>query len=522
MRLRHRLIPEWLVATAGSALVGSSLLVLASSANQKPGDGTVAPVATPADAEVAALCGVQCHRAPPPDVLPRAAWRDTIARMSLLRAGEVETRTTFEAHRASLPEDMRRALAYYEARAPKVLAAPEPWPAPEANGRPRFARRSVTVKGALQPGVSYLALADIAGDRRLELIAVDMRYGRALVHRPYVATDGFVELGQIPHPAHAAITDLDGDGVKDMVVSDLGSFLPADHANGAVVWMRGQPKFAPFVSAPKVTGLPRVAAVAAEDFDGDGRIDLAVAAFGWRTTGSLMLFRQQARDATSLRFDRRVLDGRTGAVDVVAADVNRDRRPDIVASFAQEHETVVAYLNEGGGRFRQETIYSAPHPNWGSSGLNVVDLDGDGDLDVVLAHGDTFDDLMVKPYHGLQWLENGGTFPFVAHTLATLPGALRSAAVDLDGDGDLDVVAIAMVDGSADATGSSLASVVWLEQVERGRFVRHTLEMGFPVHAAIAAADFDVDGDIDIVVGNFSNGGRELPGWVEIWENLTR
>ena len=65
------------------------------------------------------------------------------------------------------------------------------------------------------------------------------------------------------------------------------------------------------------------------------------------------------------------------------------------------------------------------------------------------------------------------------------------------------------------STGSSLASVVWLEQMERGRFVRHTLEMGFPVHAALAAADYDLDGDIDIVVGNFSNQGRELPGWVE-------
>jgi hypothetical protein len=483
----------------------------------RPAD-TTSPTSS---AEVDTLCGSACHRLPPPDALPRAAWRDTIARMSLLRAGDVESKETFDAHRASMPDDMRRALAYYEARAADALQPPDPWPLPDRNQRPRFERRSVAVAAATQPGVSHLELADIAGDGRLELVVTDMRYGRVLAHRPYIRNDGFVELAQVPHPAHTTVADLDADGLKDLIVADLGSFLPADHADGAVVWMRGQPKYAPFISTPVATGLPRTAAVAADDFDKDGRVDLAVAAFGWRTTGRLLLFRQQEADAHSPAFDVRVLAERTGAVDVVSADINKDGRPDIVSLFAQEHETVVAYLNEGGARFREETIYAAPHPNWGSSELDVVDLDGDGDLDVVLAHGDTFDDLIIKPYHGIQWLENRGTFPFEPHTLASLPGALRARAADLDGDGDLDVVAAAMihVDSTPDRP---LASIVWLEQVQPGRFIRHTLEMEMAVHAALAVGDFDLDGDVDIVVGFFSNGGRQLPASIEVWENTTK
>ena len=58
--------------------------------------------------------------------------------MSLLRAGDKETRVFFEAHRASLPHDMRRALVYYEARAPEVVATPDTWPAPDLNRQPRF------------------------------------------------------------------------------------------------------------------------------------------------------------------------------------------------------------------------------------------------------------------------------------------------------------------------------------------------------------------------------------------------
>ncbi|MGH9159758.1 MAG: FG-GAP-like repeat-containing protein [Vicinamibacteraceae bacterium] len=148
----------------------------------------------------------------------------------------------------------------------------------------------------------------------------------------------------------------------------------------------------------------------------------------------------------------------------------------------------------------------------------MIDLDKDHDLDVLLTHGDTFDDLIVKPYHGIMWLENRGNYPFTAHQLAQLPGAHRAEAVDLDGDGDLDIVAGAMVSGADEA--SKLASLIWLEQTTPGRFERHTLELGAPVHATLDVADYDGDGDQDLVVGSFALNGSAST-WVDVWENLT-
>ncbi|NIM61309.1 MAG: hypothetical protein GTN89_13845, partial [Acidobacteria bacterium] len=46
-----------------------------------------------------------------------------------------------------------------------------------------------------------------------------------------------------------------------------------------------------------------------------------------------------------------------------------------------------------------------------------------------------------KFYHGVEWLENRGNAEFSAHRVGSLYGAHSAEAVDLDGDGDLDVVA---------------------------------------------------------------------------------
>ena len=54
---------------------------------------------------------------------------------------------------------------------------------------------------------------------------------------------------------------------------------------------------------------------------------------------------------------------------------------------------------------------------------------------------------MVKPYHGIQWLENTGGYPFTERTLAQMPGVHAIRATDLDGDGYLDIVAGALLAG---------------------------------------------------------------------------
>jgi FG-GAP-like repeat len=287
-----------------------------------------------------------------------------------------------------------------------------------------------------------------------------------------------------------------------------------------VVWMRGT-KTGKYEQLA-LDGWPRVVDVEAADFNADGTLDVAVAAFGWRKVGKVTVLENHTTDYAHPSFVPREIDPRPGAIHAIPGDLDKDGRMDLVVLFAQQFESVVAFLNKGGPavEFTPQVIYTAPHPNWGSSGIQVVDLDLDGDLDVLMTHGDTFDDDIIKPYHGIQWLENRGTFPFVEHTLADLPGVSRAQAADLDGDGDLDVVASAFIAGAGGTLvdESGLAALVWLEQVKPGVFERRTLAMGKPRHANFDAGDFDQDGDIDLVVGNFMLEAKPK-AWVEVWEN---
>lgn len=478
-----------------------------------------APPVEEDERQVRATCG-GCHAFPPPDILPRGAWGDEIVRMMFIRENRLPPigPPGLAYRNVALPPDMKQALAFYTARAPERLPSPEAWP--DAAASPvRFVRRGMAVPDMPDtPAVSSVRLVDLDGDGRLDVLGADMRQGVIFTGRPGDPAGPLSILASLPHPARITLADVDADGRQDLLVGDMGEFFPADHAKGAVIWLRalGGGKF----GALWLDGWPRVAEVASADFNGDGRNELAVAAFGWRKTGHIAILENRTPGGPQPDFASHVVDKRPGSIRVIPADLNGDGRMDFVSLLAQEHETVVAYVNTGAGSFGfdQRVVYAAPHPNWGSSGIELVDLDGDADLDVLLTHGDTFDDGIVKPYHGIQWLENTGGYPFTAHTLAKMPGVHGAAAADIDGDGDLDVVAGALLAGGSDVDESALPALVWLEQTGRGTFARHTIEMGFPRHAAVDAADVDGDGDPDIVAGNFSIGKRAA-GWIDVWVN---
>jgi hypothetical protein len=518
----------WVALAGLLVLIGAG--VFASRFLGKTGDDSPPRPGPPeGSAEVAAqvhqFCGAACHAYPPPDAFPRRHWRH-----------EVEQGFHFfeKSSLALQAPPVESVVRYYESRAPEELAVPEWKPA----GHPlpgRFERR---YPGQYVPGAFAVSNVNLVrlpepgkpaapGAAPLDVLACDMGAGLVMRLRPSEAAPAWKVLARHAadpaapaNPAHAEVVDLDGDGLPDVLVADLGSFPPTDDRCGRVVWLRGRPDGS-FTPVPLLDNVGRVADVQAADFRGTGKLDLVVAVFGWQQTGEVLFLENQTTDWRKPRFVPRTLDPRHGTIHVPVADLNGDGKPDFVALISQEHETVVAFLNEGDGKFRKETLYAAPHPAYGSSGIQLVDLDGDGDLDVLYTNGDILDEPhLFKPYHGVQWLENKGGLKFEHHPLAPMYGVHRAVAADLFGSGRKDVVAVSFLpdDKFPDRRKRQADALIVLEQVAPGKFERHSLETVDCDHATCAVGDLYGTGRLDLVVGNFNSRATDSP--VTVWKNM--
>jgi len=306
---------------------------------------------------------------------------------------------------------------------------------------------------------------------------------------------------------------LNEDGLQDLVVSELGSFLPEDHQRGKVIALI-QSKEEPglFQQHVLVEGIGRVASVESADFNRDGLTDLLVAEFGWRTTGSVFILRREKGDSDLGSWKKEIIDPRQGAIHLPVFDFNQDGFPDYVSLISQHHEKLDLMLNDGKGAFRRVSIFEAPCPSYGSSGIKLRDVNRDGRMDIVYSNGDSFDSFVLKPFHGVKWFENVGDEKFVEHQVGYLPGVHRALPGDLDGDGDLEMVGGSFVPQQLlpQLAEQGAESIVVFKPTSEGKYTKHVLSKGDCIHAAMELQDINGDGKDDMIIGNFCD--TEHPG----------
>ncbi len=378
-----------------------------------------------------------------------------------------------------------------------------------------FEFRPVGLPVAGLPQITNVQILDFDGDGQNEILACDALANRVVLLKRQ-PEDTWVESVLIPDvsvPAHLTVVDLDQDGDLDVIVSILGNIMPDDNVIGRVELFEnlGNGEFARHVILDDVR---RVADVQYGDLDGDGDLDLVVAEFGY-SRGSV----QWLENLGNFDFRAHELLSAPGTIHVPVGDFDGDGDLDIVATVTQDEEELWGFENQGDGKFVAHRLWFTINPDLGGAGLFVADLDGDGDLDLIMPAGDNLEDFDAypQPYHGCYWFENQGNWKFEMHRISDLGGTYAAAVADLEGDGDQDVVLVSLTN---DWLEPENASIVWLENDGQQNFT--TWQIGStPLHlVTVAVGDLNGNGKPDIVAGslNVRRPHRHL-GRISAWIN---
>jgi len=359
------------------------------------------------------------------------------------------------------------------------------------------------------------AVADLDGDGDLDLTSADaepnsnlyllLNDGQGKFQHSFIQRYAHQNDQPIRLERHA-IGDINRDGLLDVVIVDnmkwdIRWFENPGSAQIAQPWKLHR------IAQPKE--VPGSYDVALSDLDGDGDID--VAASSWRFGNRFDWFENVGNPGGGDKWKRHEVDGKIAETRTIAiADFNRDGKPDLLGT-ARLSNQILWYQNSGRPAslpWEKQIIDShtvAPahgHP---------VDLDSDGDLDVIMAFGIAAPVGNNSPEsHQIAWYENLGTpglgTQWKKHQIAKqLPQGFEAVAGDLDGDGDLDVVATAW---------SPQGQIVWCENPgdPRHEWELHSIKENWPNAVTVVVADLDNDGRLDIVACA-ERGANEIRWW---------
>ncbi|WP_310590433.1 FG-GAP-like repeat-containing protein [Dyadobacter sp. NIV53] len=265
--------------------------------------------------------------------------------------------------------------------------------------------------------------------------------------------------------------------------------------------------------------------VAVADVNGDGLEDMYVGGAKWQA-GSLFLQRKDGKFVVSPQADINA-DSTFEDVDAVFFDANKDGFKDLyVVSGGNEFYDKMPeqfdrlYLNDGKGNFKRER--SALPPMFDNkSCVKPFDIDNDGDLDLFIGGRVVAFKYGIAPNSYI--LINDGKGHFTDKTVQLAPGLRNIGMVtdavwaDMDGDKQKDLIVV----------GDWMPVTVFLNKkgnLKSEQSGKYKAPSGF--WQCVTAADFDQDGDMDLVVGNLGANNKfkkqpnsHLKMWVKDFDN---
>ncbi|MBK8096174.1 MAG: VCBS repeat-containing protein [Planctomycetes bacterium] len=419
------------------------------------------------------------------DAQPMVLLNDGSGHFSDATAGRVPTTTGYHWREAfgDLDGDGDQDLVYTTVREDRLFLN---------DGTGFFADVSATRLPRVQGSTLDAGLADLDGDHDLDLFTAEVGQRNRLLFNDGAgtfanATPERLETTWVAAPA-LALGDLDGDGDLDLVAGsgDYGEAIEYD----TLLLNDGRGNFLPAPAGNLPPALDDTRALVLGDVNGDGRPDIVL---GNKNEQSRLLLNNGAAvfaDVTATH-----LPAATHPTTALAmGDVDGDGDRDLV--LGNLGAPCGLYRNDGNGHFTDVTPGSMPNVGFETRAIALGDLDGDGDLDLVLGNG-----LANNEQESVYINDGSGTFTDETASRVNEWWIFPTASLqlgDLDGDGDLDVVV------GNDSIGLGRTNRV-LQNDGTGHFIGRDLVYDYHRTAALALADVDLDGDLDAFCGDYDH-----------------
>lgn len=194
----------------------------------------------------------------------------------------------------------------------------------------------------------------------------------------------------------------------------------------------------------------------------------------------------------SQNFTEHIVTDTVGAAGVFLADVNSDGNMDLLS--ASQNNTVSWYENDGAENFTGHVISFTANV---ASDVFAIDMDGDGDMDIVAGGYSP-----VSTPAKLAWYENDGVENFTEREISGFNiDPTDFYPIDMEGDGDMDLV----VASEIQSFGPGHDKLVWLENDGAQNFIEHIVDNVQRRYVSTFAVDVDSDGDVDILSASLLN-----------------
>ncbi|WP_445313035.1 DUF4347 domain-containing protein [Microcoleus vaginatus] len=274
------------------------------------------------------------------------------------------------------------------------------------------------------------------------------------------------------NPFFSVVRDFNGDGNLDLAVAN-----PLSGANGDFVSIRLGTGTGTFGNPTNFGQGINPRSIAAGDFNGDDRLDLATAPLSGNNLSILL------GDGTG-SFSTPVSINAGPSLSIATADFNGDDQLDLVTSNNTATNNISVLLGDGTGNFSAPVNFSA---GTGNHFVVTGDFNGDSKLDLAVSNTGS---------NNVSVLLGDGTGNFGTTTNFSVGSSPESVITgDFNGDGKLDLAASNGGDNNVsvllgDGTGNFGTAV--------------NFSVG-TIPRSIAAADFNADGQLDLATPNFTS-----------------